>query len=163
LLRQPDDRADRAVDQARRVRQRGLPAAQAPGREGRQDPRRGARRVDDQADQGAGRVHRRRRRGPVQAGALPLLTGPPAAPRRRPPGAGRRRGAAAYRKAGTARRGEEGPMGALLVVEGVDGAGKNTLTGGLVARWRAAGLEVATAAFPRYGDSIHADLGAEAL
>ena len=37
------------------------------------DPRRGARRHADQADQGAGRVHRRRRRGPVQAGALPLL------------------------------------------------------------------------------------------
>ncbi len=46
---------------------------QAPRREGRQDPRRGARRHADQAHQGAGRVHRRRRRGPVQAGALPLL------------------------------------------------------------------------------------------
>ncbi len=28
--------------------------------------------IADQAHQGAGRVHRRRRRGPVQAGALPL-------------------------------------------------------------------------------------------
>ena len=73
-LLQPGDRADRAVDQERRVRQRGLPARQAPRREGRQDPRRGARRIADQADQGAGRVHRRRRRRPVQAGALPLLT-----------------------------------------------------------------------------------------
>ena len=72
-LLQPGHRADRAVDQERRVRQRGLPAGQAPRREGRQDPRRGSRWLADQADQGAGRVHRRRRRRPVQAGALPLL------------------------------------------------------------------------------------------
>src|SRR5699024_10690062 len=54
-------------------------------------------------------------------------------------------------------------MGALLVVEGVDGAGKNTLTGALVARWRAGGAQVATLACPRYGASIPAELGAEAL
>ena len=35
LVRQPDDRPDRALDQARRVRQPRLRAAQAPGREGR--------------------------------------------------------------------------------------------------------------------------------
>ena len=72
-LLQPGHRPDRAVDQERRVRQRGLPPGQAPRREGRQDPRRGARWLADQAHQGAGRVHRRRRRRPVQAGALPLL------------------------------------------------------------------------------------------
>lgn len=54
-------------------------------------------------------------------------------------------------------------MGDLIVVEGLDGAGKRTLSGGLVETWRDAGLRVATLAFPRYGDSIHADLGAEAL
>ena len=66
VVLQPGDRADRALHQERRVRQGGLPAAQAPGREGREDPRRGARRRADEAHQGAGRVHRRRRRGPVQ-------------------------------------------------------------------------------------------------
>ncbi len=73
-LRQPDDRPDRAVDQERRVRQRGVPPAQAPRREGGPHPRRGARRKPDQADQGPGRIPRRRRRGPVQAGPLPLLS-----------------------------------------------------------------------------------------
>ena len=34
--------------------------------EGRPHPRRSARRNPDQAHQGAGRLHRRRRRGPVQ-------------------------------------------------------------------------------------------------
>ena len=38
----------------------------------RTPPGRPGRRAD-QAHQGAGRVHRRRRRGPVQAGALPVL------------------------------------------------------------------------------------------
>ncbi|NLV80853.1 MAG: dTMP kinase [Rhodococcus sp.] len=54
-------------------------------------------------------------------------------------------------------------MGVLIVVEGLDGAGKRTLSAGLVETWRAAGTSVATLAFPRYGTSIHADLGAEAL
>jgi len=54
-------------------------------------------------------------------------------------------------------------MGGLIVVEGLDGAGKRTLSAGLVEAWRAAGARVATLAFPRYGRSIHADLGAEAL
>ena len=54
-------------------------------------------------------------------------------------------------------------MGALIVVEGIDGAGKRTLTGRLVEAWRDSGRTVATAAFPRYGESVHADLGAEAL
>lgn len=38
----------------------------------------------------------------------------------------------------------------ILAVEGVDGAGKNTLTTRLVARLTAAGRSVATIAFPRY-------------
>lgn len=54
-------------------------------------------------------------------------------------------------------------MGRLLVIEGVDGAGKRTLTDALVAHWRGRGVTVATDAFPRYGRSVHADLGAEAL
>ena len=43
-------------------------------REGREDPRAGAGRRADEAHQGPGGVHRRGRRGPVQAGALPVLT-----------------------------------------------------------------------------------------
>lgn len=54
-------------------------------------------------------------------------------------------------------------MGRLLVIEGIDGAGKRTLTESLVRSWRADGAKVATAAFPRYGESVHADLGSEAL
>ncbi|MBL1076249.1 dTMP kinase [Nocardia sp. 2] len=54
-------------------------------------------------------------------------------------------------------------MGALVVVEGLDGAGKRTLTDAVVAYLREHGLTVATLAFPRYGRSVHADLAAEAL
>ena len=72
-LLQPGDRAGRAVHQVRGVRQGGLPPAQGARREGRPHPPRGAGRRAHQADQGAGRVHRRGRRGPVQARPLPLL------------------------------------------------------------------------------------------
>jgi dTMP kinase len=51
----------------------------------------------------------------------------------------------------------------LIVIEGVDGAGKRTLTNGLRAAFEAAGASVATLAFPRYGHSVAADLAAEAL
>jgi dTMP kinase len=51
----------------------------------------------------------------------------------------------------------------LIVIEGVDGAGKRTLTKGLRAAFEAKGKSVAQLAFPRYGQSIHADLAAEAL
>jgi dTMP kinase len=51
----------------------------------------------------------------------------------------------------------------LIVIEGVDGAGKRTLTNGLRAAFEAAGSSVATLAFPRYGHSVAADLAAEAL
>ena len=51
----------------------------------------------------------------------------------------------------------------LIVIEGVDGAGKRTLTNGLRAAFEVAGHSVATLAFPRYGVSVPADLAAEAL
>lgn len=51
----------------------------------------------------------------------------------------------------------------LIVIEGLDGAGKRTLTDGLRAAFEASGKTVTTLAFPRYGASVHADLAAEAL
>jgi dTMP kinase len=51
----------------------------------------------------------------------------------------------------------------LIVIEGVDGAGKRTLTGGLRASFESAGMTVTSMAFPRYGRSVEADLAAEAL
>ncbi|BBX48464.1 dTMP kinase [Mycobacterium cookii] len=51
----------------------------------------------------------------------------------------------------------------LIAIEGVDGAGKRTLTQGLLAELEAAGKSVATLAFPRYGQSVAADVAAEAL
>jgi dTMP kinase len=54
-------------------------------------------------------------------------------------------------------------VGVLIVIEGLDGSGKNTLAGTLTARWRGEGRRVATLAFPRYGANIHADLVRDAL
>lgn len=51
----------------------------------------------------------------------------------------------------------------LIVIEGVDGAGKRTLTNGLRAAFESEGCSVATLAFPRYGVSVPADVAAEAL
>ena len=51
----------------------------------------------------------------------------------------------------------------LIAIEGVDGAGKRTLTDGLRKAFEAAGRSVATLDFPRYGRSVTADLAAEAL
>jgi dTMP kinase len=51
----------------------------------------------------------------------------------------------------------------LIAIEGVDGAGKHTLTQGLRTAFESEGKTVATLAFPRYGASVHADLAAEAL
>lgn len=51
----------------------------------------------------------------------------------------------------------------LIVIEGVDGAGKRTLTDGLRSSFEADGKTVTTLAFPRYKQSVHADLAAEAL
>lgn len=54
-------------------------------------------------------------------------------------------------------------MGKLVVIEGVDGAGKNTLARRLVSAWQSRNLDVERIGFPRYGLSVHADLAAEAL
>ena len=51
----------------------------------------------------------------------------------------------------------------LIAIEGVDVAGKRTLTQGLCTAFEAAGRSVATLAFPRYGQSVAADVAAEAL
>ncbi len=54
-------------------------------------------------------------------------------------------------------------MATFITVEGIDGAGKRTLVDGLRQQWAGQGVRVATIAFPRYGESVHADLAAEAL
>ncbi|AYJ49260.1 dTMP kinase [Rhodococcus sp. P1Y] len=54
-------------------------------------------------------------------------------------------------------------MGKLIVIEGVDGAGKNTLARRLVSAWERDDLEVVRIGFPRYDYSVYADLAAEAL
>jgi dTMP kinase len=51
----------------------------------------------------------------------------------------------------------------LIAIEGVDGAGKRTLSEGLRTSFEASGKSVATLAFPRYGQSVTADVAAEAL
>jgi dTMP kinase len=51
----------------------------------------------------------------------------------------------------------------LVVIEGLDGSGKQTLTAALAGQWRDHGLTVATMAFPRYGSDVHADLVRDAL
>ncbi len=55
-------------------------------------------------------------------------------------------------------------LGAVLIaIEGVDGAGKRTLSEALRKAFQAAGKSVAITAFPRYGQSVTADVAAEAL
>jgi dTMP kinase len=54
-------------------------------------------------------------------------------------------------------------MGRLVVIEGLDGAGKRTLSDALATALRDAGAAVAGVAFPRYGASVHADLVQDAL
>ncbi|HEV7909298.1 MAG TPA: dTMP kinase [Pseudonocardiaceae bacterium] len=54
-------------------------------------------------------------------------------------------------------------MGKLVVIEGVDGAGKRTLAAALTKALAARGASVTTGAFPRYGEDVHADLVREAL
>jgi dTMP kinase len=51
----------------------------------------------------------------------------------------------------------------LIAIEGLDGAGKRTLTRGLRSAFEGDGNTVATLSFPRYGHSVPADLAAEAL
>lgn len=54
-------------------------------------------------------------------------------------------------------------MGKLIVIEGLDGAGKNTLAGALTDALTAKGAAVRRVAFPRYGQDIHADLVRDGL
>lgn len=54
-------------------------------------------------------------------------------------------------------------MGRLVVIEGLDGAGKRTLTDGLCAALAAQGASTARLAFPRYDDDVHAELARDAL
>lgn len=54
-------------------------------------------------------------------------------------------------------------MGRLVVIEGLDGSGKQTLTALLAASARVSGVRIATMAFPRYGVDVHADLVQDAL
>lgn len=54
-------------------------------------------------------------------------------------------------------------MGRLIVIEGLDGSGKQTLTRTLCEQARSNGSTVATLAFPRYGVDVHADLVRDAL
>ncbi len=51
----------------------------------------------------------------------------------------------------------------LLVIEGIDAAGKATQTRRLVERYRACGRQAATMSFPRYGQGVFADAIAEYL
>ena len=53
--------------------------------------------------------------------------------------------------------------GRLIVVEGLDGAGKRTLSDALCAALAARGARVARYAFPRYDADVHAELAREAL
>lgn len=50
-----------------------------------------------------------------------------------------------------------------MVIEGLDGAGKRTLAGRLVAALTAPGAKVAKMAFPRYDADVHAELVRDAL
>lgn len=54
-------------------------------------------------------------------------------------------------------------MGRLVVVEGLDGAGKRTLTNALTSALHDKGATVGTLAFPRYDADIHAQLVRDAL
>ncbi|MFI9007498.1 dTMP kinase [Actinosynnema sp. NPDC053489] len=54
-------------------------------------------------------------------------------------------------------------MGKLVVIEGLDGAGKRTLARALTDALAARGAKVVTGAFPRYDEDVHADLVRDAL
>lgn len=51
----------------------------------------------------------------------------------------------------------------IVAIEGIDGAGKNTLTTALVAQLEADGCAVQSLAFPRYEESVFAQLASQAL
>jgi dTMP kinase len=54
-------------------------------------------------------------------------------------------------------------VGKLVVIEGLDGAGKRTLADKLIAALAERGKSVVRLAFPRYGIDVHADLVKDAL
>ncbi len=54
-------------------------------------------------------------------------------------------------------------MGRLVVIEGLDGAGKRTLADGVADGLARRGATVARIAFPRYGEDVHAELVRDAL
>ncbi|MGH4010180.1 MAG: dTMP kinase [Pseudonocardiaceae bacterium] len=54
-------------------------------------------------------------------------------------------------------------MGRLVVIEGLDGAGKRTLADALTMELAGRGASVGRMAFPRYGIDVHADLVRDAL
>lgn len=54
-------------------------------------------------------------------------------------------------------------MGRLVVIEGLDGAGKRTLADSLATALIGRGASVGRMAFPRYGINVHADLVRDAL
>lgn len=54
-------------------------------------------------------------------------------------------------------------MAELVVLEGLDGSGKQTLTRRMIAHWTAQGRRATSLAFPRYGQDVHADLVRDAL
>ncbi|ALG85591.1 dTMP kinase [Gordonia phthalatica] len=54
-------------------------------------------------------------------------------------------------------------MGILVAVEGLDGAGKRTIVGRIEQAAAERGASVSSIAFPRYGESITADIASEAL
>ena len=54
-------------------------------------------------------------------------------------------------------------MGILVAIEGLDGAGKRTIVGRIHDAATARGARTTTFTFPRYGESITADLASEAL
>jgi dTMP kinase len=54
-------------------------------------------------------------------------------------------------------------MGRLVVIEGLDGAGKRTLAEALTAALTVCNASVARMAFPRYDHDVHADLVRDAL
>jgi dTMP kinase len=54
-------------------------------------------------------------------------------------------------------------VGRLVVIEGLDGAGKNTLTRRLLDVLSALGVRTTTVAFPRYDADVHAELARDAL
>lgn len=54
-------------------------------------------------------------------------------------------------------------MGRLVVIEGLDGAGKRTLADALADELARRGATVAHLAFPRYDEDVHAELARDAL